>query len=89
MIILGDSYSKIKVFNADLFDEIFWIWVPCEGFLKQVVEVGDWLYFLFKKFTEHVIGNETVGRSILRDLSGDKGRRFPSRPLICERISPV
>ncbi|KAM3135777.1 hypothetical protein pb186bvf_012174 [Paramecium bursaria] len=52
-IIQGDSYSKIKLYNAELIDEIIQIWVPFEGFLKQVIS-QEKLYLVFKRFDENV-----------------------------------
>ncbi|CAD8159994.1 unnamed protein product [Paramecium pentaurelia] len=53
VIILGDSYCKIKVYNANNIDELLWVWVPFEGFLKQIIQDGEYIVMLFKRFDEH------------------------------------
>ncbi|CAK81693.1 unnamed protein product (macronuclear) [Paramecium tetraurelia] len=53
VIILGDSYCKIKVYNANNIDELLWVWIPFEGFLKQIIQDGEYILMLFKRFDEH------------------------------------
>ncbi|CAD8075948.1 unnamed protein product [Paramecium sonneborni] len=53
IIVLGDSYCKIKVYNANNIDELLWVWVPLEGFLKQIIVDGEYIVMLFKRFDEH------------------------------------
>ncbi|CAD8166451.1 unnamed protein product [Paramecium octaurelia] len=53
VMILGDSYCKIKVYNASNIDELLWVWVPFEGFLKQIIQDGEYVVMLFKRFDEH------------------------------------
>lgn len=53
-MILGDSYCKIKTYNANIIDELLWIWVPFEGYLKQIIENKEELILLFKRSDEDV-----------------------------------
>ena len=48
VFIVGDEYSKLKVFNFENPHEIFSIWTPVEATPLQMVIVGDTIVYLVR-----------------------------------------